>query len=150
MVKEVMQFDGVRTIVADQCMYGLKIWSNDKRQKDAAAQKKTRFVTNSESISNNLKKKCDGSHKRQELLGGRAAEAAKYPVPLCEAICQGLKEDINSRRKQLRRLMTVTAETKVGKIKEGGVNEINEETHGKEMEDMMAWDDLTGEEVSTK
>ena len=68
MMKEVMQLDGVRTIVADQCMYGLKTWSTDKRQKDAAAQKKTRFVTNSESISNNLKKKCDGSHKHQGLL----------------------------------------------------------------------------------
>ena len=58
------------------------------------AKKKTKFMTNSHAIAAELKRVCKGEHEHQQLLSGRAAEAARYPKGLCEAICRGLREEI--------------------------------------------------------
>ena len=65
--------------VADQCTYGLKTWSQDRRKKDRAAKKKRKFMTNCQEIAEELSRRCNGKHEHQPLLEGRAKQAAQYP-----------------------------------------------------------------------
>ena len=92
-IKELCEEDGVETVIGDQCMYGLKTWSMDGKEQ-VSARKRTRFMTNSRGIAQELNKKCDGSHVHQELISGRAKDAARYPRELCEAICRGMMEEM--------------------------------------------------------
>ena len=66
---------GVDVVEADQCMFGLKTWGPSKAQL-VLAKKPTRFMTNSRSIGHELRRKCDGSHPHQQLVDGRAKDAA--------------------------------------------------------------------------
>ena len=72
-----MKLEGVGTVIADQCMYGLK--TRSEKGKSAKAKKPTRFMSISEEIRKQLNKRCHGSHTHQQLLGGRAKGAAIYP-----------------------------------------------------------------------
>ena len=89
-VQEVKVMEGVSVAIADQCMYGLKTWSTDKRKADTPARKRTKFMSNSTCILNELNRTCDGKHKHQELTNGRAKKAAIYPVKLCKVIICGI------------------------------------------------------------
>eukprot|EP00973_Karenia_brevis_P014279 1945027-Karenia_brevis.AAC.1 len=55
-------------------------------------------MTNSRRIADQLSTACDGNHEHQALIGGRAKEAAIYPRELCEAIIQGLKEEMEDEK----------------------------------------------------
>ena len=57
------------------------------------AKKPTRFMTNSRSIGQELRRKCDGAHSHQPLVDGRAKDAARYPPALCRAICRGIVKE---------------------------------------------------------
>ena len=85
-IKGLMEEEGVVVTIADQCQYGLTTWG--KKGEAMPAKKKTTFMTNSQAIAAELKRVCDGKHEHQQLLSGRAAEAARYPKGLCEAICK--------------------------------------------------------------
>ena len=39
-----------------------------------------------------LSAKCDGPHKHQQLVGGRAASAAFYPTKLIEQMLRGIRD----------------------------------------------------------
>ena len=52
---------GVDVVETDQCMFGLKTWGTSKTQL-VLAKKPTRFMTNSRSIGDDLRRRCDGSH----------------------------------------------------------------------------------------
>ena len=85
---------GVQVTVADQCMYGLKT-EGAKGQSPQPARKRTRFMTNCPGVAEELQRRCDGGHARQELLGkNRAGKAAEYPEELCRAICRGLVNEL--------------------------------------------------------
>ena len=58
--------------------------------------KPTRFLSTSQQMVECLEKRCDRSHKHQGLSGGRAAEAAFYPLPLIRAILNGMKATADS------------------------------------------------------
>ncbi len=45
-IRKMEQEEGVVLSVADQCMYVLRTWSNDKRARDRNARQRERFVTN--------------------------------------------------------------------------------------------------------
>ena len=75
---------GVMTTIADQCMYGLL--TNSTEGREAPARKSTKFMTNSQCLVDELKKRCDRTHQHQPLIGGRAKRAAMYPEGLCQAI----------------------------------------------------------------
>ena len=90
-------------------------------------------------------------HKHQQLVDGRAKEAAIYPEPLCRAICVGLIGELKQKTQQLRTLMTVKhtdkiqeekTETRDGKKKKKGIDHVEDEEYIGQ-----AWDDLTGEEL---
>ena len=134
-------------------MYGLKTWSKDRNIKDMPARKRTKFMTNSPCIAEELSRRCNGEHVHQQLMDGRAKEAAIYPEPLCRAICVGLIREMKKATQQLRSLMTIKHDTKIteeyvdtkeGKKKRGVSHAEDEEEY------RMAFDDLTGEELPAK
>jgi hypothetical protein len=51
----------------------------------------TRCLTSSSEMAEGLDKRCDRSHRHQHLVGGRAAAAAFYPLPLVRAILRGIR-----------------------------------------------------------
>ena len=87
-------------------MFGLRTWGSSKAQM-VLAKKPTKFMTNSRSLGNELRRKCDGSHQHQMLLDGRAKEAARYPPALCRAICRGIAKEKMQRQMGLRVVMDV-------------------------------------------
>lgn len=60
----------VRSVVADQCMYGLITWTDGGSW--LPAMKPTRFATNSPQMALRLQTRCDRSHAHQPLWGGGA------------------------------------------------------------------------------
>ena len=79
------------SVVCDQCQFGLTTLSEDRKGRELAM-KPTRFLTSSQSMAECLDRRCDRSHKHQHLAGGRAAEAAFYPLPLIRAILKGMRK----------------------------------------------------------
>ncbi len=56
------------------------------------AKKPTRWITSAEMLVRRLRKRCDGSHHRQELRGkGRPAQAAIYPRKMRMEILMGIR-----------------------------------------------------------
>lgn len=144
LVQELAREEGVTIAEADQCMYGLKTWGRTRNQL-IAAKKPTKFMTNGALIAAELRRKCDGSHEHQQLVGGRGQEAARYPVELCRAMCRGL---INE-KKRMKKGCTVLLQ-----LNELGPKPILkgpdvEEGHDQE-EILKAWDDVSGAELDPK
>ena len=77
-------------MVSDQCEYGLV--TRDVSGNLAPAKKPTRWATTSLQMVNRLSKRCSGTHKHQHLLGGRAADAAFYPLDLISEILRGIRD----------------------------------------------------------
>ena len=97
-----------------------------------------------------MSKRCNGQHVHQQLVDGRAKEAAEYPEELCRAICTGLIKELNSEGEvhQIRSLMKVQHDTKVDE-KEPRERGVKHEEDDQEML-VQAWDDITGEELDAK
>ena len=68
----------------------------------------------------------------------RAKAAAIYPEGLCRAICKGLVEQLRMDKAEVKSLLKVGVETKVGESPE-------EENHEEEVS--KAWDDVSGKEL---
>ena len=86
----------VHVVRCDQCQYGAvnevgQEWA-DSKGRAAPRLKPTRFMSNSVPMPKQLSKICKGDHDHQPLLGGRAASAAFYPLPLIRAILQGIND----------------------------------------------------------
>ena len=62
-------------------MYGLTTWGKKKGSR-VPARKRTKFMTNSTYIAQELGRRCDGTHEHQALVSGRAKDAARYPEGL--------------------------------------------------------------------
>ena len=80
----------VHCVVAHQCMYGLT--TPDGAGGELPALKPTRFMTSSKFMADRLSNRCDKSHKHQQLVGGRCAEAAYYPLGLIDAMLHGMRD----------------------------------------------------------
>ena len=84
----------VRTVVADQCMYGLVTHTDSGEW--MAAKKPTRFATNSPCMASRLSTRCDRQHQHQPLMSGRAAAAAFYPLGLITEILRGMRDQADA------------------------------------------------------
>ena len=73
-------------------MYGLTTPSENDQEKRLPAMKPARFMTNDSHMQARLSLRCDGSHKRQPLVGGRCRDAAFYHMPLDKAILHGISD----------------------------------------------------------
>ena len=84
-------------------MYGLTSPVTRKGNEQLPALKPTRFMSNSVYMTAKLSKQCDKSHVHQQLVGGRARDAAFYPLPLIRAILSGIQatRDADQQRLQL-------------------------------------------------
>ena len=83
------------------------VWTDDKPADGSGkelAMMLTRFLTSSQPMAEGMGRRCDRSQKHQHLVGGRAAEAAFYPIPLIRAILKGMKAttDWGARRQSTR------------------------------------------------
>ena len=131
-LKELMRAENVNQVVAHQCAFGLV--SEDKLGV-APAMKPTRFLTNSVAIAERLHRRCSRDHRHVQLLGGRAAAAAKYPRELVEAILEGYEIERASSVFTLEDAMTALH-----------IDTLHED-------DGVDWkyvDDITGEELDAK
>jgi len=138
-IQKLANEENVRISVADQCQYGLTTWSHTKGIKDTPARKTTKFMTNSDEIARELSRRCDGAHKHQQLLEGRAKEAQVWPEELCKAICQGLIREIQMQEQEVKLLLRLNHFDKIeeegGKRKDKGIHDDEEEPR---------WDDVSG------
>ena len=87
---QLLQHPRVKTIISDQCEYGLV--TRDDHGHLVPAKKPTRWATTSDQMISRLSKRCSGQHQHQPLLGGRAADAAFYPLPLITEILRGIRD----------------------------------------------------------
>ena len=71
---QLLQHPRVHSVVAHQCAYGLT--TPDGHGKPALAKKPTRFASSSVYMLRRLARKCSGDHPHQQLVAGRAANAA--------------------------------------------------------------------------
>ena len=98
--------------------------------------------------------KCDGGHKHQQLINGRAKAAAQYPKGLCQAICAGLRRQLDQDKHQLKCLMSITASDEVDARSVGGGDKrsrgVAHEEDESEEEVRRAWDDVSGKELDGK
>ena len=70
-------------------------------------------MTNSAEIANELSKRCTGDHIHEQLLGGKAKAAEKYPEDACKAICRGLVNQMKLDDMKIRPLMRLTRSDKI-------------------------------------
>ena len=54
------------------------------------ARKATRFMSSAPAVLEKLGERCKGDHQHQQLVNGRAKDAALYPPGLCKAMIQGI------------------------------------------------------------
>lgn len=146
----------VRVSTADQCMYGLQTWAIGSKPR-VPARKRIRLMTNCYHIFLKLGRRCDGTHRHQELIGGRAREAAKYPEALCRAICEGLRNQLEEEEHGVRHLLSVSHNTSIGELAPDDDNATENSRRDRgvahEEEDGQcgqAWDDITGECVDPR
>ena len=81
----------IHCVVAGQCQYGLVTPSEKDKSIMMPALKPTKFMTSSAQMAKVLSKRCPKLHEHQQLVGGRAAQAAFYPLGLILAILQGIR-----------------------------------------------------------
>ena len=86
-LKNLMHESGIYEAKTHMCMFGMQ--STDK-EGAAPALKPTRFLTNSTAVQGMLEKKCSRDHRHVQLLNGRSAAAALYPMELVDAIIDGI------------------------------------------------------------
>ena len=63
------------------------------RPEEGFHKKATDFMVNSQSMADCLSIRCQGGHRHQQLMGGRAKAAEKYPPALSKAMIEGLKKE---------------------------------------------------------
>ena len=91
-VQELLHMPDILRAESDQCRFGL---TTVVKGEELLAKKPTSFLTNSWAIERELSKKCQGDHVHGHLIEGRARAAQVYPPQLCDAICRGLRIQIN-------------------------------------------------------
>ena len=104
-------------------------------------------MTTSEEIANELSRRCYGEHTHEQLLGGKAKAAEKYPEDLCKAICRGLVNQMKLENMKIRPLMRLTRSDKIEQV-----NSVDARYKDVDHEDMNreAYDDITGEALDPK
>jgi hypothetical protein len=93
LMQKLIQSPAVKMAVCDQCQFGLRALSG------ALHRKSTGFLSNNEQILDQLRRRCDGSHPHEPILGRdggglRSHQAQHYPPRLVEAILKGYKMSI--------------------------------------------------------
>ena len=150
-VLDLVKDHGVYVSLAHVREHGIQRWDDEGNV--VAANTPTRFITNSDSISLQLRRNCIGKLKQQEVLeGSRQGKAATYPKRLCEAICHGLVEEKELSIRNIKRIITVQKVSQVQTLHQlRSLNVVTNEDHEEICQQVkQAWDDVTGEVLDTK
>ena len=94
---ELLEHPRVSTTVGHQCCYGL---ASRGPHGELPAKKPTMSASSSVHMLARLSKKCDKSHRHQQLTEGRAAAAAFYPPQLIEQILRGIRDTADAEAQQ--------------------------------------------------
>ena len=81
-----------RQVKANMCAFNM---TSTDEQGTGLVLKPTTFMTNSHKLAAQLSKQCNNNHRHVILINGRAKQAAVYPDALCDAICRGIREQID-------------------------------------------------------
>ena len=121
-VQRAAALPGVARVRGDQCQFGLRVAPDEE-----LSLKPTGFMLNSLHIAKKLAKRCNGEHQHCRLEGGhRTKLAEKYPPRLCQAIVQGLKEEVEAPRMAQSWIMETTISPEVWAAEEEGEEEASD------------------------
>ena len=152
-VRKMLKKFGVTKVVADQCMYGLTTIDG---QTIKVARKRAWFMTNSPCIATQLNRKCPNTkewqlHEHMALINGRPKMAQVYPPKICQAICEGLRQQMKA--DQDGRFLLATLKQSEGVHKETQEMKKRFKTFEKEDNETTmqeVWDDVSGAELDLK
>ena len=128
---------GVYIVDFNMCEFGMTQVDSDGI---GSVFKPTRVATNSLALVSLLQRKCQGKHRHIRLVNGRAAEAARYPDKLCDAILKGVMVE-----------MAYMEDKGVDEIEELTIfEEMVEADHVEDQPEYWYQDDVTGQELDPK
>eukprot|EP00435_Cladocopium_sp_Y103_P001618 s5475_g1.t1 len=120
-VQRAATLPGVERVRGDQCQFGLRIEPGQD-----LSLKPTGFLLNSKAIAKRLAKRCAGDHQHLRLEGGhRTKLAERYPPKLCQAIVQGLKDEVEAQRMGTTWLVDLSKESQVWAEEEAEEDELD-------------------------
>eukprot|EP00435_Cladocopium_sp_Y103_P038998 s1685_g10.t1 len=95
-IQRLLNAPGTMLVRTDQCMFGQK----DLKQRPI--RKRTGFLTNNAKIASALRRTCKNNHVHQPCVGqskgqSRAAQAARYPVALIDAVLRAFAKSNHGR-----------------------------------------------------
>ena len=90
-ILELQQDFGGMVAIAHMCQFGMM---SEDMYGEGLVKKPTKFLTNAPELLKWLERKCGGDHRHVTLIGGRAKACEVYPTVLCEAIVQGLRDQL--------------------------------------------------------
>ena len=135
----------VDVVACDMCAYGLKV--TDKAG-GALVEKRTRLISNPPEIIKRVGLQCENrtaqaqgeKHRHADTTCGRAKKCQVYPKAFCRAVCAGI-----AAQKRLRNL-GLTALPLMSVSEMASMSKPSQDLH--ESDNMEAYDDLTGAELS--
>ena len=89
-IKTLCNDNRTHLVTSDQCEYGLV--THNVQGELVAAKKPAKWLTTSVHMAKRLSTRCSGQHVHEPLLGGRAAQAAFYPMQLVTEILRGIRD----------------------------------------------------------
>ena len=93
MMQEMLSKEGVYLAKFDFCQLDMKVL--DKSGVKASAKKRTAVMTNSKHLAEMLRQaQCDGSHRHEPLVSGKAKQCEVYPEKFARLICTAIKREI--------------------------------------------------------
>ena len=109
-LKEIQSRPDVVTVVADACMYDLS--TRDKHERvQVPARRAMKFMTSSRRMAQGVQRRCDGSHRRQSLTGGRAQTSEGLTASMCRVVCPAVMRERREKRQGLQELAIVSRES---------------------------------------
>ena len=142
-VRKLANTPGVFEVVGDMCQFGLRTTGG------GFARKRSRFLTNSWEIAQEISKLCPGTHVHTPLVGGKAKATEQYTPEFCRAVCRGLLKEKRHRVMHLCQVAEIKAMTKGEKGRDVEDGHDREEARRSlealnGMCEWEAWDDVSG------
>ena len=104
--------------------------------------KPIRFLSNSMATFAELDRRCPGCSRHVQLLSGRAAKAAIYPRALCQAVCRGLKTQMEVDYEDM---IAIPIKAEEGPV---DIDSLWEQQGTETYDGMIYWDDVSGKTSS--
>ena len=139
----------VEVVTTHMCEFDMK--SKDELG-EWLVQKGTKIMTSSPEIAKRVARKCSGEHRHVPLIAGEARAAQVCPRAFCEALCMGImaQKKLDELGLVARPIMSVDRMQNIAGDKITSGEEASEELPERHGEDVVAYDDLTGDEWDPK